>query len=51
MANKSVNDFVKDLVESPQELPIFPTTWDKKLENYVAEDQEQAQDQGKSEEE
>lgn len=48
MANKSVNDFVKDLVESPSELPIFPTTWDKKLEQYCGEED---QDQPESEEE
>lgn len=40
MSNKTVNDFVKDLVESPRELPIFPTTWDKELERYVSEDEQ-----------
>ena len=48
MSNKSVNDFVKELVESPQELPIFPTTWDKELEQYCGQE---AQDQAESEEE
>lgn len=48
MANKTVNDFVKDLVNSDQELQIFPTTWDKKLEQYCAEEE---LDQGESEEE
>lgn len=50
MSNKTVDAFIRDLVESPQGLPIFPTTWDKKLEQYCGEE-DQAQDQEKSEEE
>ena len=48
MSNKSVNDFVKELVNSDQELPVFPTSWDKTPEQYVSEDE---QDQGESEKE
>lgn len=43
MSNKSVDDFVKDLVESPSELPVWPSSWDKELEQYVEEDQDQAE--------
>ena len=48
MSNKTVNDFVKDLVESHREMPIFPTSWDKELEQYCGEED---QDRAESEEE
>ena len=46
MPNDTVNDFVKALVNSDQELYTWPATWDKVEEQYEpAEEQGQAEDE------
>lgn len=38
MPNDTVNDLLKSIIRNPSQPVVFPTTWEKITETYVAEE-------------